>query len=54
MVQLKYLNSFWRTPEIHLINCKINFDQNWSIVCVKVATAVAHQGTTFSIAYAKF
>ena len=53
MVQLKYLSSFWRTPEIHLINSEINFDQNWSIVCVKLATAVAHQGTTFSITYAK-
>ena len=54
MVQLKYLSSFWRTLEIHLINSEINFDQNWSIVCVKLATAVAHQGTTFSITYAKF
>ena len=32
-----------------LINCEINRDLNWSENCVIVATAVANQGTTFSI-----
>ena len=32
-----------------LINCDINVDLNWSQKCVRVATAIENQGTTFSI-----
>ena len=49
MVPLKYLSSFWRTLEMHLINCEITLDLNWSEKCVIAATNVANQGTTFSI-----
>ena len=44
MVPLKYLSKFWRTLEMHLINCEINLDLNWSTQCVIVATTEADQG----------
>ena len=47
MVSLKYLSNFWKTLEKSLINCKINFDLNWSKNCVIISTAVAVQDTTF-------
>ena len=34
MVSLKYLSNFWRTLEIPLINCIINFILTWSEKCV--------------------
>ena len=34
MVPLKYLSSFWRTLEMPLINCKVNFILTWSSTCV--------------------
>ena len=49
MVLLKYLSNFWITLELHLINCEINLDLNRSKNCFMVATAVANQGTTFSV-----
>ena len=49
MIPLKYLNNFWRTLEIPLINCEIDLDLNWSKNYVIVATAVEDQGATFSI-----
>ena len=49
MLPLKYLSNFWRSCEMHLINCEINIDLNWSEKCVIVATNVAAQATTFSI-----
>ena len=52
MVLLKYLSNFWRTLEVSLINCEINFDLNWSKNCVIVANN-ANQDTTFSITEAK-
>ena len=39
MPPLKYLSNFWRTLEMSLIICQINFDLNWS----------KNQVTTFSI-----
>ena len=30
MVPIKYLNDFWRTPEMPLINCKGNLILTWS------------------------
>ena len=34
IVPLKYLNDFWRTFEILLINCEVNFILTWSSTCV--------------------
>ena len=31
---LKYLSNFWRTLEVSLINCEINFILTWSNKCV--------------------
>ena len=33
-VPLKYLGNFWKTLEMHLINCKINLIITWSLTCV--------------------
>ena len=33
-VPLKYLSNFWRTPEMHLINCKVNLILTCSKDCV--------------------
>ena len=53
MVPLKYLNNSWRTLEMHLINCEITLDLNWSENCVILATNIAYQDTTFSVTDAK-
>ena len=34
MVPLKYLNNFWRTLEMPLINCEVNLILTWSASCV--------------------
>ena len=34
MVPLKYLSNFWRTLEIHLINCEVNLILTWSSTCI--------------------
>ena len=34
MVPLKYLNNFWRTLEMPLINCEVSFILTWSPTCV--------------------
>ena len=34
IVPLKYLRNFWRTLEMSLINCEINFVLTWSSACV--------------------
>ena len=49
MVLLIYLNNFWRTLEMSLINFEITLDLNWSENRAKVATNIAIQATTFSI-----
>ena len=54
MVPLKYPSNLWKTYEMSLINCKINFDLNCSEKCVKLATAVADQDAAFSINDTKF
>ena len=48
MVPLKYLSNFWKSLEMPLINCEINFDLNWSKYCIIVASN-DDQETTFSI-----
>ena len=41
---LKYLRKFWRTLDIPLINCEINYILTWSKNCVitNTATRYAH------------
>ena len=34
IVLLKYLNNFWRTLEMHLINDEVNLILTWSSICV--------------------
>ena len=53
MVPLKYLSNFWKTLEMPLINCEINFILSWSANCVIIYTDVANQGTTFAITETK-
>ena len=36
MVPLKYSSNFWRTLEMPLINCEINFFLTWSGICIIV------------------
>ena len=47
MVPWKYLSNFWRTLEMSLINCEINFILTWSANCVIASTAIANQGPKF-------
>ena len=49
MVPLKYLSNFWRTLEMPLINCEINFILTWSSTCVIVSTNIEYQVATFEI-----
>ena len=53
MVPLKYLNNFWRTLEIPLINCEINLTLTWFANCVIIYTNVANQNPTFQITETK-
>ena len=50
-VPLKYLSNFWRTLEIPLINCQINFILPWSENCV---ISEGNRATTFSMTDPKF
>ena len=34
MVPLKYLSNFWRTLEMRLTDCEVNFILTWSSTCV--------------------
>ena len=47
LVPLKYLSKFWRTLQMSLINCEINFILPWSVNCV-LSNANANQATTFA------
>ena len=49
MVPLKYLSNFWRTLEMHLINCEVNLILTWSSTCVIVSTNNANQNARFAI-----
>ena len=49
MVPLKYLNNFWRTLEMPLINCEVELILTWSENCVIISTNVANQNPTFTI-----
>ena len=49
MVSLSYLSVFWRSLELHLINCEVNLILTWSANCVVVSTNVANRNATFAI-----
>ena len=49
MVPLKYLNNFWRTFEMPLINCEISLQLKWSKKFILVAGTVANQNPSFQI-----
>ena len=49
MVPLKYLNNFWRTLEMPLINCEANLILTWSSTCVLISTNAQNQNATFAI-----
>ena len=53
MVPLNYLNNFWRTLEMPLINFEINLILTWSVYCVVFSNAVVNQGATFAITNTK-
>ena len=48
MEPLKYLNTFWGTLEMSLINCKISLILTWSASFV-ISNATVNQATTFTI-----
>ena len=48
-VLLKYLNDFWRSLEIPLINCKLELPLNWIETCLLTVANTA----TFKITDAK-
>ena len=49
MVPVKYLTNIWRTLEIPMINCDVNFILTWSSTCVLVATNTPNQNAAFAI-----
>ena len=53
MAPLKYLSNFWRTLEMHLINCEVNLTLDWSENFVIVSTDVANENATFTITETK-
>ena len=54
MVPLKYLNHFWITLELPLINCETGFPLKWSKYCILVAGTAANQNQYFKITSTKF
>ena len=48
-VPLKYLNNFWRTLEMLLINCENNLILTWSARCFKIDDPFVGQELTFTI-----
>ena len=49
MVPLKYLNIFWRTLKLPLLNCEINLILHWYVNCVIWSNSAENQATTFAI-----
>ena len=49
-VSLKYLSNFWRSLEIPLINCKVEFPLTWNENCILTSLA---GNSTFTITDAK-
>ena len=52
IVPLKYLSNFWRTLEMPLINCEVNFILTFSSTCVIASVILANQAATFAITVA--
>ena len=52
IVPLKYLSNFWRTLEMPLINCEVNFILTCSSTCVIASVILANQAATFAITVA--
>ena len=50
IVRLKYLSNFWRTLEVPLINCEVEFMLKWSPTCV---ISSANEETKFKITETK-
>ena len=48
MVSLKYVNNFWKTFKMSLINCEICLTLTWSKNCFSVAGTAANQEPTFT------
>ena len=48
MVSLAYVVNLWRTIEMSLINCEINFTLTYSVDCV-IKSSAEDQPTTFTI-----
>ena len=44
-VPSKHLRNFWRSLEMHLINCKVKLSLTWSENCVLVTAANADNAT---------
>ena len=53
MLPLKYLSCFWRTLELPLINCEINFILTWLANCLLVTSTITNQIPTFTITETK-
>ena len=53
-VPLKYLSNFWRTLEIPLITCEINFTLTWSARCCIIDSPITGEEPTFKITDTKF
>ena len=47
-VPLKHLSNFWKTLEMSLINCEINFILTWSTRCFIIDTPIFGQEPTFT------
>ena len=47
MVPLSYLSTFWRTPEMPLIDCEISLQLKQSKNCIFVAGTVENQNPSF-------
>ena len=54
MVPLKYLNNFWITLELPLINCETSLPLKWSKYCILVPGTAANQNQYFKITSEKF
>ena len=48
IVPLKYVSNFWRTLEMPLISCEINFILTWSANFVIAFSAVTNQDAAFA------
>ena len=49
MVPLKYPSNFWKTLEMHLINCETNVILSWSEKCVIDLNTAANQAALCSL-----